>query len=101
MPQACASVSGLRTGNTKNWETWTDASFENMIFNADDDMARCNTQAKDNATIANNWMTPVASDSGRYNTPTLREDLIPRSKMAPERSGRGREEVKLGCFFDN
>ena len=37
---------------------------------------------------------------GRYNTPPLREDLVPRSRMAPERNGRGREEVKLSCFFD-
>ena len=35
-----------------------------------------------------------------YNTPPLREDLVPRSRMAPERNGRGREEVKLSCFFD-
>ena len=26
--------------------------------------------------------------------------LVPRSRMAPERNGRGREEVKLSCFFD-
>ena len=32
---------------------------------------------------------------GRYNTPPLQEDLVPRSRMAPERSGRRREEVKL------
>ena len=31
---------------------------------------------------------------GRYNTPPLQEDLVPRSRMAPERNGRGREEVK-------
>ena len=37
---------------------------------------------------------------GRYNTPPLREDLVPRSRMAPERNRRGREEVKLSCFFD-
>ena len=37
---------------------------------------------------------------GRYNTPPLQEDLVPRSRMAPERNGRGREEVKLSCFFD-
>ena len=30
---------------------------------------------------------------GRYNTPPLREDLVPRSRMAPEGKGRGREEV--------
>ena len=37
---------------------------------------------------------------GRYNTPPLQEDLVPRSRMAPERNERGREEVKLSCFFD-
>ena len=46
------------------------------------------------------WKASEASVSGRYNTPALQEDLIPRSRMAPERNGRGREEVKLSCFFD-
>ena len=36
-----------RTGGTR-----TDASFEK---HADDDMAICNTQANDMATMANNW----------------------------------------------
>ena len=52
--------------------------------NVDDDMARCNTQAKDMATTANNWETPGASDSGHHNTPPLQEDLVPRSRMTPE-----------------
>ena len=30
---------------------------------------------------------------GRYNTPPLQEDLVPRSRMAPEGKGRGRWEV--------
>ena len=68
--------------------------------NADDDMARCNTQANDMAKTTNNWKTPGAMVSGRHNTPPLREDLVPRSRMAPEGNGRGREEVKLSCFFD-
>ena len=34
--------------------------------NADDDMARCNTQANDMATPANNWKTPGTMVSGRY-----------------------------------
>ena len=38
---------------------------------------------------------------GRYNTPPLQEDLVPRSRMAPEKNGRGREEVKLSCFLTN
>ena len=48
----------------------------------------------------NSWKSSEASVSGRYNTPPLQEDLVPRSRMAPERNGRGREEVKLSCFFD-
>ena len=39
-----------------------------------------------------------ASVSGCYNTPPLQEDLVPRSRMAPERNGRGRG--KTNCFFD-
>ena len=30
-------------------------------------MAKCNTQANDMATTANNWQTPGASNPGRYN----------------------------------
>ena len=62
-------------------------------------MMKCNTQAKDMATAANNWKTPGTSVTGRYNTPPLREDLVPRSRMALE-GRREREEVKLSCFFD-
>ena len=62
--------------------------------NADDDMARCNRQVKDKATIANNWKTPGAAVSGRHNTPPLREDLVPRSRMAPE--GKRRRKRKRG-----
>ena len=29
-------------------------------------MAKCNTQANDMATTANNWQTPGATDPGRY-----------------------------------
>ena len=64
-------------------------------------MERCNTQAKDKAITTNNWKTRGATVSGRYNTPPLREDLVPRSRMAPEgKNGREREEVKLSCLFD-
>ena len=48
--------------------------------NAHDDMARCNTQANDKATTMNNWKTPGAMVSRRYNTPPLQEDLVPRSR---------------------
>ena len=37
---------------------------------------------------------------GRYNTPPLREDLVPISRMAPKGKVRGSGEVKLSCFFD-
>ena len=63
-------------------------------------MAKCNTQANEMPTMTNNWKTPGASDSGRYNSPPLTRDLIPRSRMAPEGNGREREEVKLSCLFD-
>ena len=68
--------------------------------NAHDDMTRCNTQAKDMATMANNWETPGASVSGRHNTPPLREDIVPRSRMAPEGQRKRKRRVKLSCFFD-
>ena len=59
MPRARASLSGLRTDNGKNWETRTNASFENMQM-------QCGTQANDMAKTANNWKTPGAMVSGRY-----------------------------------
>ena len=31
---------------------------------------------------------------GRYNTPPLREDLVPRSRMAPKEKGRGKGRGK-------
>ena len=57
-------------------------------------------QNKSHDKTRNSWKYSGASVSGRYNTPPLQEDLVPRSRMAPERNGRGREEVKLSCFFD-
>ena len=42
---------------------------------ADDDMARCNTQANDKTTTTNNWKTPGAMVSGRHTT-ILEEDPI-------------------------
>ena len=69
-----------------------------------DDMMQCkNKRASTKEThgeTRNSWKSSGASVSGRYNTPPLQEDLVPRSRMAPERNGRGREEVKLSCFFD-
>ena len=63
-------------------------------------MIRCNTQANDTTTTTNNWKTPGATVSGHHNTPPLQEDLVPRSRMAPEGNGKGRDEVKLSCSFD-
>ena len=57
-------------------------------------MIKCNTQANDKATIANNWTTPGAMVSGRYNTPPLREGLVPRSRMAPEGKGKRKRRGK-------
>ena len=48
--------------------------------------------SNDKVTTANNWRTPGTSVTGRYNTPPLREDLVPRSRMAPE--GRQKREEK-------
>ena len=66
MPRAHASVSGLRTGNERNGEAGTDASFKTWWCNAHDDMMKCNTQANDKAATANNWGTPGTSVSGRH-----------------------------------
>ena len=41
------------------------------------------------------WKSSEASVSGRYNTPPLQEDLIPRSRMAPERNERGKTNLLL------
>ena len=43
----------------------------------------------------NSWKSSEASVLGRYNTPPLREDLVPRSRMAPEGNGRGKGKTKL------
>ena len=43
-------------------------------------MIKCNTQANDMATTANNWRTPGALKPGRYNSPPLTRDLVPRSQ---------------------
>ena len=56
------------------------------------DMTRCDTLAKDKATTVNNWRTPDTTVSGLYNTPPLREDLVPRSRMAPEGKRKRKEK---------
>ena len=103
MPLARASVSGL---GTDNWRKWGKPNGC-MFWKHDDAMhmmtwyAMHDTQAHDKATTANNWRTLGTSVSGRHNTPPLREDLVPRSRMAPEEQRkRKRGEVKLSCSFD-
>ena len=58
------------------------------------------TQAHDKETTADNWRTPGTSVSGHYNTPPLREDLVPRSRMAPEGKQKRKRRGKLSCFSD-
>ena len=48
---------------------------------------------KKHAEITKIWKSSEASVSGRYNTPPLQEDLVPRSRMATERKVE-EEEVK-------
>ena len=66
-----------KTDNGENARTHETNAYAKS--NAHDDMVKCNTQANDMATTANNWKTPGASDPGRYNTPPLTRDLVPRS----------------------
>ena len=63
-------------------------------------METCDTQANDMAKATNNWKRPGATVSGHHNTPPLREDLVPRSRMALGETEEEGEEVKLSCFFD-
>ena len=58
-----------------------------------DDMMQCKN--KSHGETRNSWKASGASVSGCYNTPPLQEDLVPRSRIASERSGRGRGETKL------
>ena len=64
---------------------WRDAMHMMQRWNATD-------QTNDKETTTNNRKTPGTSVSGRYNTPALREDLVPRSRMAPE--GKTEEKEK-------
>ena len=62
-------------------------------------------QENDKATILNNWKTPGATVSGCYNTPPLQEDLVPRSRMAPDgkrkRKIRGNTKLLLWQMSEN
>ena len=118
MPRARASVVGLRTNNGENRGNPNGCKFYENIW------MRCtwcyemrcitrtkcktndkkpNHEGKSQHIVENgkSWSYEYGKlHPGCYNTPPLREDLVPRSRMAPERNGRGREEVKLSCFFD-
>ena len=54
-----------------------------------------NKQLKRTTITENKWKASEASVSGHQNTPPLREDLIPRSRMAPGRNLRVRGKTKL------
>ena len=75
-----------------------DKNEKNLILTIRDDERR---EQHHKARKGKSWSYNYGNlHPGCYNTPPLREDLVPRSRMAPERNGRGREEVKLSCFFD-
>ena len=63
-------------------------------------MAKCNTQENDMAMTTNKQKTPGASDPGRYNSPPLTRDLVPRSKDGTggkqKRKRRGKTKLLLG-----
>ena len=69
-------------------------------------MTWCNAKIKEQAQMKHTvittklWKSFEASVSGRYNTPLLQEDLVPRSRMPPERKAE-EEEVKQSCFLTN
>ena len=118
MPRARASVPGSERTTERTGGTQTDASFmKTMPMQcAWWHEMRCITRTKCKTTDKNPTAEEISyrisgkgkSQSyeygklypGRYNTPPLREDLVPRSRMAPEGKAKGREEVKLSCFFD-
>ena len=63
-------------------------------------MARCSTQANDKATTTNNWTTPGAMVLG-VTTLHHYERISSRDlEWHWRENGRGRQEVKLSCFFD-
>ena len=118
MPRVRASVAVLRTDNRENRQNPNGCKFlktMRMKCRWCHEM-KCKTRTKCKTTDKNptteeikyrisgkgkSWSYEYGKlYPGRYNTPPLREDLVPRSRMAPERNGRGREEVKLSCFFD-
>ena len=47
-------------------------------------MEKCNTQANDMATTANNWQTPGASNLGRYSSPRDRRRVFDATRVFVE-----------------
>ena len=62
---------------------------------------KCMTRKQWQVTTANNWTTPGTSVSGRYSTPPLREDLVPRSRMAPEGKQKRKRKGKTKLLLTN
>ena len=108
MPRARASVVGLRTDNGENRGNPDGCKF----YENDADAMRMMLwdEMHNKNKMQNNRQNPTTEEityrisgkgkswsyeygklyPGRYNTPPLREDLVPRSRMAPEGKGRGR-----------
>ena len=61
-------------------------------------MAKCNTQANDMATMANNWQTPGALDPGRYNkrrnNGDSTEDTAVNAGFSRSKSGQRKKPFK-------
>ena len=53
---------------------------------------KTNKQNKTHDETRNPWMAYESPVLVRYNTPPLREDLVPRSRMAPEGKTEGKEK---------
>ena len=61
---------------------------------------KCNGPNKSHDETQKPWKASEAPVLGRHNTPPLREDLVPTSRMALGKMEEGGEKVKLSCFFD-
>ena len=112
MPRARASVSGLGTDNGENRRNPNGCKFYENIWMRCTwcyemrciTRTKCKTTDKNPTTeeIINHISGKGKSRSyeygklypGRYNTPPLREDLVPRSRMAPEGKRKGKRSGK-------
>ena len=54
----------------------------------------CNRQNKSPEETRKTWKASEASVLGRHNTPLLQEDLVPRSRMAPEGKWKSKRRGK-------